>query len=82
MSAFRYLAGFRGKCSFRTWIMTIATNYSLMLLRKRRNHPETGFGLVTAEGKEVEVLQIYRPNAKSRTEFTQSGKRARACPRP
>jgi RNA polymerase sigma-70 factor, ECF subfamily len=61
MSAFRHLAGFRGKCCFRTWIMTIATNYSLMLLRKRRNHPETGFGLVTAEGKEVEVLQISDP---------------------
>jgi RNA polymerase sigma-70 factor, ECF subfamily len=58
MSAFRHLAGFRGKCSFRTWIMTIATNHSLMLLRKRRNHPETGFGIVTGEGKEVEIFQI------------------------
>jgi RNA polymerase sigma-70 factor, ECF subfamily len=61
MSAFRHLAGFRGKCSFRTWIMTIATNHSLMLLRKRRNHRESGFELVTAEGKEVESLQISDP---------------------
>jgi RNA polymerase sigma-70 factor (ECF subfamily) len=61
MSAFRHLAGFRGKCSFRTWITTIATNNSLMLLRKRRNHPETGFGLITAEGKEVEILQLSDP---------------------
>ena len=61
MSALRHLAGFRGKCSFRTWIITIATNNSLMLLRKRRNHPETGFGLVTAEGKEVEILQLSDP---------------------
>jgi RNA polymerase sigma-70 factor, ECF subfamily len=61
MSAFRHLAGFRAKCSFRTWIMTIATNNSLMLLRKRRNHSETGFGLVTAEGKEVEIFQISDP---------------------
>ena len=58
MSAFRHLAGFRGQCSFRTWITTIATNTSLMLLRKRRNHPETGFGLITAEGKEIEILQL------------------------
>ena len=61
MSAFRHLAGFRAQCSFRTWITTIATNHSLMLLRKRRNHPESGFEFVTAEGKEVESLQISDP---------------------
>jgi RNA polymerase sigma-70 factor (ECF subfamily) len=59
--AFIHLAGFRAKCSFRTWIMTIATNSSLMLLRKRRNHPESGFGFVTLEGKEIEVLQLSDP---------------------
>jgi len=59
--AFSHLPGFRAKCSFRTWIMTIATNNSLMLLRKRRNRPETGFGLVTAEGKQIEVLQVSDP---------------------
>jgi RNA polymerase sigma-70 factor (ECF subfamily) len=59
--AFIHLAGFRAKCSFRTWIMTIATNSSLMLLRKRKNHPESRFGFVTAEGKEVEVLQLADP---------------------
>jgi RNA polymerase sigma-70 factor (ECF subfamily) len=32
-----------------------------MLLRKRKNHPESGFGFVTAEGKEVEVLQLADP---------------------
>jgi RNA polymerase sigma-70 factor, ECF subfamily len=61
MSAFRHLAGFRAKCSFRTWIMTIATNNSLMLLRKRKNHRETGFGFVAAEGTEVEIFQISDP---------------------
>lgn len=61
MSAFRHLAGFRANCTFRTWIMTIATNTSLMLLRKRKNRPETGFGLVTAEGKEFELVQITDP---------------------
>jgi len=60
--AFSHLAGFRAQCSFRTWIMTIATNNSLMLLRKRRNRPETGFGFITAEGKEVEILQVSDPN--------------------
>jgi RNA polymerase sigma-70 factor (ECF subfamily) len=56
--AFTNLAGFRAQCSFRTWIMTIATNNSLMLLRKRRNRPETGFEFFTAEGKKVEILQV------------------------
>jgi len=59
--AFSNLAGFRAQCSFRTWIMTIATNNSLMLLRKRKTRPETGFGLITAEGKEVEIVQVSDP---------------------
>jgi RNA polymerase sigma-70 factor (ECF subfamily) len=42
--------------------MTIATNNSLMLLRKRRNRAETGFELVTAEGNQVEFLQVSDPN--------------------
>jgi len=58
MSAFKHLAGFRAQCSFRTWITTIATNTSLMVLRKRRNHAETDFGLITAEGKEIEIHQL------------------------
>jgi RNA polymerase sigma factor (sigma-70 family) len=62
MSAFRHLAGFRGKCSFRTWIMTIATNNSLMLLRKRRNHAEIGLTHVTTDGKEVEILEVFDPS--------------------
>ena len=60
--AFSNLPGFRGQCSFRTWIMTIATNNSLMLLRKRRCRPETGFGLITADGKEVEMFHLSDPN--------------------
>jgi RNA polymerase sigma-70 factor, ECF subfamily len=59
--AFSKIAGFRAQCSFRTWIMMIATNSALMLLRKRRNHPETGFGLITADGKEFEILQVSDP---------------------
>lgn len=61
MCAYRHLAGFRAKSSFRTWITTIATNNSLMLLRKRKNHSETGFGFVTEEGKEIEILHLSDP---------------------
>jgi RNA polymerase sigma-70 factor, ECF subfamily len=59
MSAFRHLRRFRAQCTFRTWITRIAINTSLMLLRKRRNRPETGLGFVTDGGKEV--LQISDP---------------------
>ncbi len=59
--AFSNLQGFRAQCSFQSWIMTIATNTSLMLLRKRRSHRETGFGLMTAEGKEFDIPQLCDP---------------------
>jgi RNA polymerase sigma-70 factor, ECF subfamily len=62
LRAYRGLAGFRAQCSFRTWIMTIATNNSLMLLRRQKSRPETGFGTVTSEGKEMEILQVSDPN--------------------
>jgi RNA polymerase sigma-70 factor (ECF subfamily) len=42
--------------------MTIATNNSLMLLRKRRNHAEIGFTHVTTDGKEVEILEVLDPS--------------------
>lgn len=61
MSAFQHLAGFRAQSSFRTWIMRIATNTSLMLLRKRRRRPETAFSIMAGEGKEIEILQISDP---------------------
>ena len=61
MSAFRHVAAFRAQCSFQTWLMTIATNTSLMLLRKRRNRLESGFGLITADGIAVETLDVSDP---------------------
>lgn len=61
MGAYKHLEGFRAECSFRTWIMTIATNNGLMLVRKRRNHPETGLTRVTPEGDEVEILEMLDP---------------------
>jgi len=60
-SAFRHLACFRAKSTFRTWITTIAINSSLMLLRRRRNHRETGFGLATTNGNEFEAWEATDP---------------------
>ena len=61
ISAYKNLAGFRSRSSFRTWITTIATNNSLMLLRKRRTRSETCFGLITNDGKEFESLALSDP---------------------
>lgn len=63
MNAFSNLAGFRSQSTFRTWIMRIATNTSLMLLRRRRSHPESGFPIVASEGIEFEFLQVSDPRS-------------------
>ena len=61
ISAYKNLARFRSKSSFHTWITTIAINNSLMLLRKRRNRSETGFGFITNDEKEFETLELSDP---------------------
>ena len=61
LSAYKHMAGFQAKCTFGTWIMTIAINNSLMLVRRRRNHPETGLTYVTADGYEVEMVEASDP---------------------
>lgn len=77
--AFSNLVGFRAQCSFRTWVMTIATNNSLMLLRKRRTRPETGFGFITAEGRAVEILQVSDPNPNPEQHYAKKQASQRLC---
>lgn len=38
--AYTHLSEFRGSCTFSTWLMAIAINTALMLLRKRKMHSE------------------------------------------
>ena len=40
INSFRHLDQFKGESHFSTWLVRIATNSALMLLRRRRNHPE------------------------------------------
>lgn len=61
VSAFRHLPSFQAKCSFQTWITTIAINKSVMLLRRRRSHPESGFDLVAAKKGGVETWEVTDP---------------------
>jgi RNA polymerase sigma-70 factor, ECF subfamily len=39
LSAVEHIKGFREASSFKTWLIRIATNHALKILRKRRNHP-------------------------------------------
>jgi len=39
LSALENLESFAGQSQFRTWLVTIATNYALKVLRKRRGLP-------------------------------------------
>lgn len=41
--AYSHLGEFRGTCAFSTWLMRIAINSALMLLRKSRSHSEVSF---------------------------------------
>ena len=43
LKAYTHLSGFRGSCTFSTWLMSIAINSALMLLRKRKGHSEVSF---------------------------------------
>lgn len=40
LKSFLHLVSFNGNSQFSTWLNRIAINVALMLLRKRRNHPE------------------------------------------
>ena len=41
MKAYLHLETFDGRAAFSTWVTRIAINSALMMLRKRRHHPET-----------------------------------------
>jgi len=55
LSAYRHLSGFRGNCSFYSWVTRIGINNSLMLLRKRKSRPEISFYPLTSESKTFEI---------------------------
>jgi RNA polymerase sigma factor (sigma-70 family) len=43
LRAFTHLNTFDGRSAFSTWLTRIAINSALMILRKKRGHPETSF---------------------------------------
>jgi RNA polymerase sigma factor (sigma-70 family) len=56
MKAYLHLERFDGRATFSTWVTRIAINSALMMLRKKRNHPETS--LETGEGDDWRYWEI------------------------
>jgi len=52
LNAFLHAEDFDGRSSFSTWLTRIAINSALMILRKRRTHPELSFDATDADGNE------------------------------
>lgn len=49
LSVLEHLGGFAGQSQFRTWLVRIATNHALKILRKRRGLPTTSMDTVDQE---------------------------------
>jgi RNA polymerase sigma-70 factor (ECF subfamily) len=56
LKAYEHLQSFRGECSVSTWLVTIATNASLMLLRSRKTFCKSISEVVTEDGETLPVI--------------------------
>jgi RNA polymerase sigma-70 factor (ECF subfamily) len=62
IKALTHLAGFRGRSSFKTWLLRVVTNASLDLGRQRGRHEGLSMdGLPTAEREELEPATRENP---------------------
>jgi len=61
MRAYMHLSGFRGNCSFQTWMTQIAINTALMLLRRRKTSSERCGGFVGNEGEILDFPDATDP---------------------
>jgi len=61
MRAYEHLGGFMGRCAFRTWMVQIATNSALMLLRRRKTGMERWSGFVGKEGEILDFPEVADP---------------------
>jgi RNA polymerase sigma factor (sigma-70 family) len=57
LKAFTHLNAFDGRSKFSTWLMRIAINTALMIVRKKRSHPESSF-----DGDDV-LPHLRRPDS-------------------
>lgn len=57
LKAFLHLKNFDGRSSFSTWLTRIAINSALMILRKKRSHPEVSMD-GSADGETWQIWEI------------------------
>ena len=55
MNAYVHLNTFDGRAQFSTWLMRIAINSALMILRRKRAHPETSMEIAGSETRYWEI---------------------------
>jgi RNA polymerase sigma-70 factor (ECF subfamily) len=55
MKAYVHLNTFDGRAQFSTWLMRIAINSALMILRRKRAHPETSMEIAGSETRYWEI---------------------------
>lgn len=67
--AYTHLSGFRGSCAFSTWLMSIAINSALMLVRKRRGHSEVPFGQAADDNQTWNVWEVADHNIDAETTY-------------
>ena len=60
LKAYQHLQTFRGACSFSTWLVTIGTNVSLMLLRRRKTLSKNTGDVLTEDGETI-VMEFRDP---------------------
>src|SRR5260370_32091277 len=52
MKAYTHLNTFDGRAKFSTWLTRIAINSSLMILRRKRSHPETSMEITDGDTRQ------------------------------
>jgi RNA polymerase sigma-70 factor (ECF subfamily) len=63
LRALRHLPSFDGRAAFSTWLTRIAVNCALMLLRRRRAHPENSIDIKLDGGQRLAFdLTDFSPN--------------------
>ena len=85
MNAYLHLNTFDGRAKFATWLTRIAINSSLMILRRRRSHPETSMEFTDGDtwqhcdiaDRAKNVEELY-----ARHESVERLRRAISCLRP
>lgn len=62
MRAYKHISGFRGSCTFKSWLTQIGINTALMLLRSRRSRSEISFEIVGEQGEIIDGWEAPDPS--------------------